>query len=581
MQQPFDDFVTARGGMLWRTAWLLAGDGSADELLHVALARTWSRYRHGEPPAALDDEVLAALVTAYLPRREQVPAVAAHRPGGAREPSWTDDDRPPAVPRAVPGPEPRAELMAGLGALTPHQRAVVVLVHAERRDRAEVTALLGWSPHRVVELEVQASDVLRGTFLTSDPGAASARGAVATAALDDEETYWLRRRLSEGVPEPPYAPDRGREARRRGRHRRSAGVLAGVGATLALLGLIGASLVGDDASTTASDPGPGAPGRRVLVDPPYVPRACADVPDEPPYPDLPLDQDLASVYWLRFCPTRDPLGSLGSLGFAPDLTTVSSDLDALVRRWVEQPGFEPCGYRSPVPATHPYETTDGTVRMQIGTADGVTHVIDIDTGECGAVRVDGRTVAVDGRQVFAEAVAAVSQHVAERYDTGPPRPTPGAGNRARCPPDPDRPGAAERTVTRDYPYVRGLALPLPVEAGLICSYRSGAGPGPVLLTSARVRGTAAEQIRAAYLAGLPPASEPCRPRPGAGRYVVVLADVTGSWRAFGVDRVHCDRLTGPGADRGVASRWLLEQVGQQPAPASAESEQTWGMRLLL
>ena len=521
MPRPFDEFVSSRGGVLWRTAWLLTGDaGAAERLLGTALARVEADARRGGgSPAGLDDEALAALVRAFLPRRGK-----ADRPPGptdwepAARSGWTADDEATI--------EQRHRLLTGLGLLTPRQRAVVVLLHAERRSLPEAAALAGVRTEVAAALHAEACARLRGAGLLARPGTPPATGPV--DGLDADEEHRLRAELGSGVPTPPYAPTRAADAAARaGRARRRTLVAVAVAVVLLLAPLVQAGLRGPD------DPAP--PPRRLVEGP--VPHRCADVPPVAPVPDLPLDLDQASVAWLRFC----------GPAFVPD-TAVVGGLDGLVASWVSRPGFVSCPQLRPV--------DDGATRLELGTQDGQLHVVDVVLGECGAVEVDGQPMAVSGRSVFAQAVGALGrQLLGDVHGSAPPAPA-----APRCPTDPMDPQTVTRRAVPDYPSTDGLALPLPAVGALICRYDPARGDAPPrLVESFPVGPDEAEQIRAAYLAYGRRAHPPCVDDPGP-LFAAVVVDATESWHGVGFDTGACDALAGPGVQGGTAGHWLVETV---------------------
>ena len=424
--------------------------------------------------------------------------------------------------------------------LTPRQRAVLVLLHAERRVPTEAAAVLGWSVEAVEAEHAGAASALRRTRLLVAPDADAPPPGPAAGPLGADETYWLRRRLTDDVPDPPYVPRRAADAERRGRRRGRRVLVAGSAVGLALAVLVGAAVLAGPDDASDGGQGPDDP-RRLLVDPLPIPDRCNPLPTDGARPDLRLDLDQAPAVWLRFCPTDRP----GSLGFAPQVTVVNG-VDALVAGWAQPPQQLSCLYQRP--------GSDGSVRMRLGTADGALHVLDLVVGPCGEVRIDGELVSRDGRTVFAQAVRVLGAQVVGEVDA------PAARADVVCPPDPLAPGSADRTTVPDYPRVAGTELALPAITGLVCQYESGGQAGTRLVESFPVDAAQAEQIRAAYLARRPLPAPSCVPDPGRSLYAVVLADATGSLRSFGLDGRECDAVVGPGADRGWAGQWLAESV---------------------
>ncbi len=534
MRARFAGFVDARGGVLWRTAWLLTGEQeAADELLLAALADAWVAAPGLETRGSdLEQHTLASLVRASSRR----PAPLPHA-----------DDGDGATRSSL-------ELAHGLAQLTPGQRAAVVLLHAELRTLDEAVDLTGHPVEVVRDDHDGAVTILRDSTLLRDPAEPATDPGVAgpsSGPLQDGERYWLRRRLTEDVPDPPYAPGRAAQAARRGRTRGRRALLAGAVVLVVLGALAGASVLADDGGDDAAV---GDPTSRQLVDGLPIPDRCTDVPRTAPEPDLPLDLDEADVVWLRFCPARDR-GAPGSLGFVPRVTVVSG-LDGMVERWVA-PQAIVCPYRD-APA-------EGAVRIQLGTADGALHVVDLDVGACGEVRMDGVRVSLAGREVFSDAVLALgSQRLGEMQLPGE------VSGEPRCPIDPLHPGTAGRVTLGGYPDDIDLETPLPAMSALVCQYLPRPGDAlPRLIDTHMVYRTVAEQLRAAYLARRPPSSLRCGARAPATLYAAVLVDATSSWRAFGVDGGHCAEVVGPAFEAGWSGRWLLEALRLAMAPPAS------------
>src|SRR3954449_8841744 len=62
----FDEFVAARSGALWRSAWLLTGDEQkAEDLLQTALVKVWRRWSTIARDGAVEGYARRALVTTY------------------------------------------------------------------------------------------------------------------------------------------------------------------------------------------------------------------------------------------------------------------------------------------------------------------------------------------------------------------------------------------------------------------------------------------------------------------------------------------------------------------------------------
>ena len=127
----FTSFVTARGDALWRSAWLLTGDGHlAEDLVQTALAKAWPRWER-VGPEGFEAYVRRTLFTTYV--------------------SWWrrrwNGERPTAVlPEgavAAPDVDARGDLLAALATLPKGQRAVVVLRYFDDLTEAQTAELLG------------------------------------------------------------------------------------------------------------------------------------------------------------------------------------------------------------------------------------------------------------------------------------------------------------------------------------------------------------------------------------------------------------------------------------------------------
>lgn len=130
--------MVERGGALKRYAYLLCGDDTvAEDLLQEALVRVLSRARHGSDPERLEAYLRKTLVNLCIDRYR----------GMAR---WRR-----LLPRlaAVPGLEPdpsaavvaRSAVRTALEALSPRQRACIVLRFYEDLSVTDIAAVLGCS----------------------------------------------------------------------------------------------------------------------------------------------------------------------------------------------------------------------------------------------------------------------------------------------------------------------------------------------------------------------------------------------------------------------------------------------------
>lgn len=144
----FRDFVRARSHALSRTAYLLTGDHDlAQDLLQTALAKTyqhWPHVRDGNPEAYVRRTLHNTYVSWW--RRPPAPPVA--------EVSPTTTDGTEATLR-------RVTILTALRALTPRQRAVIVLRYFEDLTEAQAAEVLGVTVGTVKRLHFDALARLR------------------------------------------------------------------------------------------------------------------------------------------------------------------------------------------------------------------------------------------------------------------------------------------------------------------------------------------------------------------------------------------------------------------------------------
>src|SRR3954447_13739302 len=136
-EEAFRDFVAGRWSALLRTAYLLTGDEHrAEDLLQTSLAKLWLVWGRvgAEHPEAYVRRILTTTSTSWWRRRWQ-----GERP--------MSDDMPE---HAAPGDftdrlADKDDVVSALRALTPRQRADVVLRYAEDLSEADVAEVLGVS----------------------------------------------------------------------------------------------------------------------------------------------------------------------------------------------------------------------------------------------------------------------------------------------------------------------------------------------------------------------------------------------------------------------------------------------------
>jgi RNA polymerase sigma-70 factor (sigma-E family) len=149
----FDDFVAARGGALWRTAWLLTGDHQrAEDLVQTALGKAWPHWRRVNASGSFEAYTRKIMLTTYL--------AWWRRKWNAEMPSEELPERPDV--RADSGRlDLRYDLMAALNTLPKGQRAVVVLRFYEDLTEAQTAETLGITVGTVKSQAARALSALR------------------------------------------------------------------------------------------------------------------------------------------------------------------------------------------------------------------------------------------------------------------------------------------------------------------------------------------------------------------------------------------------------------------------------------
>jgi RNA polymerase sigma-70 factor (sigma-E family) len=168
----FRDFVDARWQPLVRFAWTLVGDrGHAEDLVQVALERTWRRWRQIRGDDA-EPYVRAAIVNLAISRsrrRRFRESSLDELMGGGRTPAGPMD---PAESSVV-----RQAVWVELQQLPPRMRAVIVLRFLEDLSEAQTAALLGCSAGTVKSQTSRAMARLRERAVLRDlVGAAETEG---------------------------------------------------------------------------------------------------------------------------------------------------------------------------------------------------------------------------------------------------------------------------------------------------------------------------------------------------------------------------------------------------------------------
>lgn len=145
----FRAFVDARWPALVRFAWTLTGDqGHAEDLVQVALERTWRRWATIADGRA-EPYVRSAVVNL---------AISGRRRRRVTETAWHEGVEPVSEPEPA---TPDRVLLAELRALPPRMRAVVVLRFLEDQSEAQTAELLGCSAGTVKSQTARAVARLR------------------------------------------------------------------------------------------------------------------------------------------------------------------------------------------------------------------------------------------------------------------------------------------------------------------------------------------------------------------------------------------------------------------------------------
>ena len=132
----FVEYVRARQHTLLRAAFLVCGDVHlAEDLLQgalVKLARRWEQVRDEAPDAYVRRILYRDAVSSWRKRRHEVVGF---------EPAWEE----PVDTWEAEDVERRLDVLRALDALTPRQRATVVLRYFEDRTERDTAEILGCS----------------------------------------------------------------------------------------------------------------------------------------------------------------------------------------------------------------------------------------------------------------------------------------------------------------------------------------------------------------------------------------------------------------------------------------------------
>ncbi|HEX4834333.1 MAG TPA: SigE family RNA polymerase sigma factor [Trebonia sp.] len=153
-ERAFEQFVAQAGDGLLRLATLLTSDrGLGEDAYQETLHRLAGRWPRVDNPGAYSRKILHNVVIDQARKQQRGPAevhlVDAH-----------DDGDPRGLDRHAAA-EIRPVLLDALGALTPQQRAIVVLRYFDDRSEQETAGLLGVSAGTVKSTASRAMARLR------------------------------------------------------------------------------------------------------------------------------------------------------------------------------------------------------------------------------------------------------------------------------------------------------------------------------------------------------------------------------------------------------------------------------------
>lgn len=155
--EDFTAFVVARSGRLVHLARMLCGDAAlAEDLVQAALEKAylrWDRIEMGDPFGYVRQAVVNQHLS-WLRRR-----LWRERPSGGSAELDLDFDRSVADP--TNGVERRIVLTNALSALTPRERAVIVLRYVEDLTEVQTAAVLGVAVGTIKSAHSRALQKLR------------------------------------------------------------------------------------------------------------------------------------------------------------------------------------------------------------------------------------------------------------------------------------------------------------------------------------------------------------------------------------------------------------------------------------
>jgi RNA polymerase sigma-70 factor (sigma-E family) len=154
----FDAYVVHRSAQLVRLAFVLLGDMSdAEDVVQEALARCYAKWRglHGDPHAYVRQAVTRRAISLRSQRSASRLRIARHRPAEAHT-------------LAIDAVAEHAVLWPLVLALSPQQRAIIVLLYYEDLPESEVARILGCTINNVKSQRAKALRRLRQATDESD-----------------------------------------------------------------------------------------------------------------------------------------------------------------------------------------------------------------------------------------------------------------------------------------------------------------------------------------------------------------------------------------------------------------------------
>jgi RNA polymerase sigma-70 factor (sigma-E family) len=187
-REEFERFVAASSDHLLRTGYLLVWDlAEAEDLVQetlIRVARRWPRVRSMDHPNAYARRILVNL--ALDDRKRRFRRRRELEPAGGRP----LDDRPDAgSARELGTIDARAELTAALAALTPRQRAVLVLRYFEDLSEAQVAEVLGCSLGTVKSTASRGLARLQQDLGSTDPTRSATTACAHTPAPESRSLF--------------------------------------------------------------------------------------------------------------------------------------------------------------------------------------------------------------------------------------------------------------------------------------------------------------------------------------------------------------------------------------------------------